>query len=95
MKGFLSNPDSEPYDNWSQKKHLKEHFRESIYFSEGEDLRDVITMTEKKSQILRPYILTEVSGRYRRVPKRAIIETAVIKTADWLIKSDIMSQIPT
>ena len=55
MKGFLSNPDSEPYDNWSQKKHLKEHFRESIYFSEGEDLRDVVTMTEQKSQILRPY----------------------------------------
>ena len=23
MKGFLSDPDSEPYDNWNLKKHLK------------------------------------------------------------------------
>ena len=65
---------------------------------------DVVTMTEQKSQILsdrteitdsETILLTEVPGRYRRVPKRAIIETAEIKTADWLIKSDIMSQIPT
>ena len=34
MKDYLSNPDSERYDNYSLKKHLKERFKDSIVFSE-------------------------------------------------------------
>jgi hypothetical protein len=52
MEGYLCNPDSEPYDNYSLKKHLKEHFKESIHFCGGEGFDNIVTMREQTSNIL-------------------------------------------
>ena len=53
MKDYLCNPDSEAYDNYSLKKHLKEHFKDPIYFCEGEGLDNIVTMREQTSEIMR------------------------------------------
>ena len=90
MNGYLSNPDSEPYDNYSMKKKLKEHFKDSVHFSEAEGLGDIVTMREQTSQILRSYHKQKCQEGDEESQKRAIIETA-----DRLIKSDIKSQIST
>ena len=90
MKGFLSNPDSEPYDNWSLKKHLKERFKDTIHFSEGGGLDDIVTMREQTSQILRSYYAQKCQEGDEESQKRAIIETAA-----RLIKSDIISEVST
>ena len=55
MKGYLCNPDLEPYDNYNLKKRLKKRFKDSIHFSEREGLDDIVTMREQTSQILRSY----------------------------------------
>ena len=62
MKGYLSNPDLEPYDNYNLKKRLKKRCKDSIHFSEGEGLDDIVTMREQTSQILRS-CYKQVSGR--------------------------------
>ena len=75
MKRFLSNPDSEPYDNQSLKKHPKERFKDSIHFSEGEGLDDIVTMREQTSEILRSYYMQRCQEGDEGSQKRAIIET--------------------
>ena len=47
MKGFLSDPDSELYDNDNLKKHLKNVLRTRFIFSEGEGLDDIVMMREQ------------------------------------------------
>ncbi|KAG7164298.1 hypothetical protein Hamer_G003454 [Homarus americanus] len=55
MKEFLTNTDSEPYGNQYLKGQLKEQYGDNVHFAEGEGLYDIVTMREKRSQILRPY----------------------------------------
>ena len=88
MKGYLSNPDSEPYDNYSLKKKLKERFKDRIIFSEGEGLDDIVTMREHTAHILRSFYKQKCQEEDEESQKRAIIETAA-----RLIKSDIKSQV--
>ena len=90
MKGYLCNPDLEPYDNYNFKKRLKKRFKDSIHFSEGEGLDDIVTMREQTSQILRSYCKQKCQKGDEESQKRAIIETAA-----RLIKSDIKSQVST
>ena len=90
MKGYLSNPNSEPYDNYSLKKHLKELLKDSIIFSEGEGLDNIVTMREQTPQILRSYYKGKCQEDDEESQKRAIIETAA-----RLIKSDIKSEVFT
>ena len=90
MKGYLSNPNSEPYDNYSLKKHLKELLKDSIIFSEGKGLDNIVTMREQTLQILRSYYKGKYQEDDEESQKRAIIETAA-----RLIKSDIKSEVFT
>ena len=76
MKGYLCNPDSEPYDNYSLKNRLKKRFKDSIHFFEGEGLDDIVTMREQTSQILRSYYKQKCQKGDEESQKRAIIETA-------------------
>ena len=62
MKGYFCNPDSGAYDNYSLKKNLKEHFKESIQFCEGEGFDNIVTMREQTSVIM-IILQAKVSGR--------------------------------
>ena len=90
MKGYLCNPDSEAYDNYSLKKHLKKHFKDSIHFCEGEGLENIVTMREQTSEIMRSYYKQKCQEGDEESQKRAIIETAA-----RIIRSDIKSQVST
>ena len=76
MKGYPCNPDSEAYDNYSLKKHLKEHFRDSIDFCEGESFDNIVMMREQTSEIMRSYYKHKFQEGYEESQKRVVIETA-------------------
>ena len=90
MKGYLCNPDSEPYDHYSLKKRLKNSLRTQFIFSEGECLDDIVTMREQTSQILRSHYKQKCQEGDEESQKRAIIENAA-----RLIRSDTKSQVST
>lgn len=50
MRRYLGNPDSEPNVNHSLKKILKLASMTISFFSEGEDLNDIVTLREQTSQ---------------------------------------------
>ncbi|KAH3788813.1 hypothetical protein DPMN_166975 [Dreissena polymorpha] len=90
MRGYLCNPDSEPYDNYILKKHLKTRFNDTLHFAGGEGLDDIVTIRKQTLQILRSYYKRKCEEKDEESQKRAIIETA-----SRFIKSDIKSEVVT
>ena len=58
------------------KKHLKEHFKDSIDFSEGEGFDNIVTMREQISEIMRSYYKQKFQEGDEEAQKRVNIETA-------------------
>ena len=77
-------------DYYCLKKHLKTCFNDTIHFSGGEGLDDIVIIREQTSQILRSYYKQTCVELNKESQKRAIIETA-----SRLIKSDIKSEVVT
>ena len=55
MKEFLTDKDSLPFGKQYLKSQLRERYGDSIHVIKGDGLRDIVTMREKASQILRSY----------------------------------------
>lgn len=84
----MENTDSEPFGKQYLKTKLKEKYGDSLHFSEGEGLPDIVTMRERTSHILRSYF--NAHAKDEESQKQVIIETAA-----RLIKSDIKSSVPS
>ena len=55
MKDFLEPTATEPFGIVYFKSKLKEKYGDAIYFAEEDGNKDIVTMKEKTSQILRAY----------------------------------------
>ena len=70
------------------KGKLKEQYGDHVHFVGVDGLYDIVTMTEKTSQILRSYFNSQAKDE--EAQKQAIVETAV-----QIIKSDIKCHVPS
>lgn len=90
MTEFLSDTDSKPYSSLWLKKQLQQQFGNSIFIAEGEGLRNIVTLREKTSSILRSHF-----EKNRQIVDEDSQKRVIIQTAARLIKSDIKTFVPS